>query len=136
MEQAAMKQTAMEQAVSYATRTMADEEGSEMPAWRALVAKLRSFPQSCGIPLMIATDNNSNNASFPLARRCCYGKNARSMADASFAAMAGVTAADRERISKFRSATIVGLGLPAGLDSSQSLGEIHFICLLMGVIFC
>ena len=34
------------------------------------------------------------------------------MADISLAAMAGVTAADHERISKFRSATIVGLGLP------------------------
>ena len=117
MEQTAMKQTAMEKAAMAMRPRTIDKEGSEMPAWpgsdrRALVARLRvqkgSFLCACGIPM--ATDNNSNNAWFPLARRCCYGKNARSMADASFAAMAGVT--DHERISKFRSATIVGLGLP------------------------
>ena len=127
-------------------RTMADKEGSEMPAWRALVARITSF-QFCGIPLMIATDNNSNNASFPLARRCCYGKNARSMADALFAAIAGVTAADHERISKFCRVRLWGWGSqscgtnrdrlamsPPSLMGLQSLGEILFICSLMGVI--
>ena len=62
-------------------------------------------------------------------------------------AMAGVTAADHERISKFCLVRLWGWGSrsrstnreplgtsPAGLDSSQSLGAIHFICLLMGVM--
>ena len=101
MEQTAMKQTAMERAAMAMRqgqwpirREARCQLGSDR---RALVARLPTLSLA---EFPMATDNNSNNASFPLARRCCYGKNARSMADASFAAMAGVTAADHGGISK------------------------------------
>ena len=69
------------------------------------------------------------------------------MADAFLVAVAAVSAADHERISKFWADKSWGLRSrsrntdrdplatsPAGLDSSQSLGEIHKLCYMMGVI--
>ena len=69
------------------------------------------------------------------------------MADASLVAAAGTTVADHERISKFCLVRLWGCAsrsrstdryrlrtLPAGLYTTQSLGQIHFICSLMGVI--
>ena len=83
----------------------------------------------------------------PFQRRFLNSKTIPFVADTSLAAVAGVTAADHERISKSyldhlrvwvsRSHTINQVRLttqPAGLYSFQSLGQIHFLCLLMGVI--
>ena len=123
MEQAAMKQTAMEQAAMAMRqgqwpikREARCQLGSDR---RALVARLPTLSLA---EFPMATDNNSNNASFPLARRCCYGRNARSMADASFAAMAGVTAADHERISKFCLVRLWGWGSRSRSTKREPLG--------------